>query len=91
METIKKNTEEKWGLTPIFQRLRWQCRRGMLELDYVLENYLEQQYSNASGEEQALFARLLQCQDPELQAWILEGNITMEHEFYAVVQKLRTH
>ena len=72
------------------QRLRWQCRRGMLELDYLLENYLEQQYATASEAERGQFTKLLQCQDPELQAWILAGNLSPNNEFASIVQQLRS-
>ena len=54
-------------------QLRWQCRRGMLELDYVLERYLETHYRNVDSNERALFRELLTAQDPELQAWLLNG------------------
>lgn len=45
----------------------------MLELDFVLERYLDSHYQTADPAEQALFRDLLTAQDPELQAWILNG------------------
>ncbi len=45
----------------------------MLELDFVMQRYLEQRFDEADAPEQALFADLLTAQDPELQAWILNG------------------
>ena len=53
------------------ERLRWQCRRGLLELDCIFEDYLEQRYTSASEEEQRLFKDMLNQLDPDLQAWIL--------------------
>ncbi len=47
-------------------RLRWRCRRGMRELDVVLQRYLEQRYVAAPAEEQAAFELLLEEQDPVL-------------------------
>lgn len=55
------------------EQLRWQCRRGMLELDFVMQRYLDDRFDTADAAEQALFADLLTAQDPELQAWILNG------------------
>ena len=52
-------------------RLRWQCRRGLLELDCIFEDYLEQRYPTASEDEQRMFRNILDQQDPDLQAWIL--------------------
>lgn len=47
-------------------KLRWCCRRGMKELDVLLEAYLERCYDGASDEEKRAFAELLDLQDPEL-------------------------
>jgi antitoxin CptB len=55
------------------QRLRWQCRRGLLELDYIFEHYLQNRYQSAAEDEKAAFRLLLQEQDPDLQAWLLHG------------------
>ncbi len=54
-------------------RLRWQCRRGLLELDYIFERYLQDRYLSAPEDERAAFRLLLQEQDPDLQAWLLLG------------------
>ena len=51
-------------------RLRWRCRRGMRELDDVLLNYLERIYPEATAEHQQAFCQLLDCQDPEVLAYL---------------------
>lgn len=52
-------------------RLRWQCRRGMRELDVLLSRFLETRYATASSTERALFAEILSWQDPELLRYLL--------------------
>lgn len=47
-------------------RLKWQCRRGTLELDLILQNYLETRYLLADVEEQARFVELLKLEDAQL-------------------------
>jgi antitoxin CptB len=47
-------------------QLYWQCRRGSLELDLLLKNYLENQYSQATASERQQFADLLKLEDDEL-------------------------
>ena len=47
-------------------RLRWRCRRGMRELDVLLERYLQRYWPGASGERRAAFERLLELPDPVL-------------------------
>lgn len=49
-----------------FSQLYWQCRRGNLELDLLLKNYLEKRYSQANEEERRQFADLLKLDDDEL-------------------------
>ena len=49
---------------PLKEQLRWQCRRGMLELDFVLERYLDSHFDQVDPEEQVQFQALLSTQDP---------------------------
>ena len=51
-------------------RLRWQCRRGMRELDVVLERWLDTRYPSAAEPERRAFRSLLEAQDPQLIAWL---------------------
>jgi antitoxin CptB len=53
--------------------LQWRCRRGMKELDLLLEAYLRHRYPHAPGEEQRAFERLLEQPDPDLAAWLLHA------------------
>jgi len=52
------------------RRLRWQCRRGLLELDLLFVRFLEQRYSALSVAEQGDFQRLLEQPDQTLLAWL---------------------
>ena len=60
---------------PSLDALRWQCRRGMLELDLLLGAFLEHGYRQLSADEQARFARLLAYPDQTLYD-LLMGNMT---------------
>jgi antitoxin CptB len=53
-------------------KLRWHCRRGMLELDLLLIRYLESRYPYASIEEQKAFRELLELEDNQLHAYLLD-------------------
>ena len=50
-------------------RLRWRCRRGMRELDVLLERWLDRCWADAEGYQRAAFERLLATEDDELWAW----------------------
>lgn len=53
-------------------RLRWACRRGMLELDVLLLPFMDDKAYDALPEAQKLiFQRLLTCDDPDLFAWFM--------------------
>jgi antitoxin CptB len=52
-------------------KLRWQCRRGMKELDVLLTRYVENEYCGASSAQQAAFRDLLQTQDPVIYGYFL--------------------
>ena len=58
-------------------RLRWRCRRGMRELDQLLERYLDHRWRHAEPSERAGFERLLACEDDQLWRWFL-GRLTPE-------------
>ena len=53
-------------------RLRWQCRRGMRELDELLLLYLEERYPLADDDEKAAFMAVLSLADPELNGYLLQ-------------------
>nr|WP_136250148.1 succinate dehydrogenase assembly factor 2 [Ningiella ruwaisensis] len=52
-------------------RLKWACRRGMLELDVLLLPFVEQAFDTLSFEQQETFERLLTSDDPDLFAWFM--------------------
>lgn len=45
-------------------KLKWKCRRGMKELDLLMEGYLANGYPSASAAHQEAFEKLLDYQDP---------------------------
>lgn len=50
-------------------RLRWRCRRGMLELDLVLGRFLQHYCAKLTAQQLAEFDVLLDLPDQEL--WLL--------------------
>ena len=53
------------------ERLHWQCRRGMLELDELFEHFLQTGYQALAESEKPLFRELLKESDPDLYRWLL--------------------
>jgi antitoxin CptB len=69
-------------------RLKWACRRGMLELDVLLEPFVEQAYADLSEQDQETFHRLLACDDPDLFAWFMGHETCEDQELNAMVQRI---
>ena len=55
---------------PEYNRLRWQCRRGMLELDLLLLEFLEASYPGLDASARQAFVALLEYPDDLLQSWL---------------------
>jgi antitoxin CptB len=56
---------------PPRELLRWRCRRGMKELDLLLERFLEVHYDRLPAERQRVFEGLLTLPDPVLAELLL--------------------
>ena len=48
------------------ERVRWRCRRGLLELDIVLGRFIEQRYPVLDTGQRTVFDELLDLPDTEL-------------------------
>ena len=53
-------------------RLKWQCRRGMRELDELLLSYLTDQYPETGEDDKQAFRALLELSDPSLIEYLLQ-------------------
>jgi antitoxin CptB len=77
-------------MDPVTARLRWRCRRGMRELDVLLERYLQQRYPSAPAPEQQAFEALLDLPDPQLFAYLMGREVPTDPESVHVIARL-TH
>jgi antitoxin CptB len=69
-------------------RLRWKCRRGTLELDLVLQRFLECDYALLDPVSKQAFETLLLSGDEELWAMV-SGELPPLPECQLVVERLR--
>lgn len=72
-------------------RLAWACRRGMLELDVLLEKFLTKSYPGLSIEDKRLFVEFLQSNDPELFAWIMGHETPSDERFRRMSEMIRAN
>ena len=74
-----------------YNRMRWASRRGMLELDLVLEPFVSECYRALSADDRARFQRLLECEDQELFGWFLRKEQPDDPELAAIVDTILSH
>lgn len=74
-------------------KLRWACRRGMLELDILLAPFVEDGYDALSLEQKQIFEQLLACDDPDLFAWFMghgkAANPAIQQMVDTIVRRVR--
>lgn len=76
-------------MTEELNRLRWRCRRGLLELDIVLARFVDQHYTKLSAEEKNAFVDLLIEADNDLWEMISGVNATSTAHNEHVLSLLR--
>ncbi|MDG2411679.1 MAG: succinate dehydrogenase assembly factor 2 [Halioglobus sp.] len=70
------------------RRMQWAARRGMLELDLVLEPFVNTRYSDLSDLDRATFQRLMLREDQELFSWLLQRAEPEDKEFAAIIEQI---
>lgn len=53
------------------QRVLWHSRRGMLELDLLLEPFVNNVFNELCLKEQSVYSKLLDEEDKDLLAWFM--------------------
>ena len=71
------------------RRLRWQCRRGMRELDLLLLGFLDTGYAALTPDDRAAFERLLEYPDTLLQELLLSGRVSADPAMARVIDAIR--
>jgi len=82
MEMIKQSAD----VLKDKKRLRWACRRGMLELDVLFLPFVEEAYDELDEAQKAIFRRLITCDDPDLFAWFMGHQTCEDQELDAMVK-----
>ena len=72
------------------QRLLWSCRRGMLELDLLLKDFISTGYDSLGQPDRAAFKTLLDYPDAVLFDLLMGKSIAAEQGIASVVKKIRS-
>ena len=69
-------------------RLKWQCHRGMRELDELLLRYLDEYYPTDSDDDKAAFRAVLELADPELNGYLLQRQTPSSEPIAHVINRI---
>lgn len=69
------------------KQIRWRLRRGMRELDVLMERYFDQHYSSDAPELQQCFVDLLAEEDPDIWRWLM-GYAEPPPQYAALIKRL---
>lgn len=70
------------------QRLDWDCRRGMKEVEVLLLPFRQQDFAGLARGEQEAFLDLLACEDADLLEWLTEQSVPADPAIAAMVQRV---
>ena len=70
-------------------QLKWRCRRGMLELDLLLQGFLEQGYDTLTKQGREAFEELLSYPDQDLLEYLMARALPTDKDVADVVNCIR--
>ena len=71
--------------------LQWRSRRGMLELDVLLEPFTRDALAGLSAADQQTYVRLLACEDPDLFSWFMGDARPEDRALCKMVEQVLEH
>ncbi|MDF7676543.1 succinate dehydrogenase assembly factor 2 [Neisseriaceae bacterium ESL0693] len=71
------------------RRIRWLTRRGLLELDIVLGQFMSREFDHLTDDELNAFVRLLDLPDPVFLALINQKEVCSDVDFIPLLEKIR--
>jgi len=69
-------------------RLFWQSRRGMLELDVLLVPFTQEVYPQLDEENQRRYLKLLNCEDQDMFGWFMERSEPEDEDLRLIVRMI---
>ncbi len=71
-------------------RLLWRCRRGIKEMDIVLQDFIKDSYDELNNENKSAFSKLLEEQDLDILNWILGKGKPEDTALIEIIKKIRS-
>ena len=67
------------------RKLRWQCRRGIKEVEVLLLPFFEERFTHLSAEDQRLFEKLLEQHDVDMFEWFTHRTVPEQADIARIV------
>ena len=74
---------------PEQSRIYWQCRRGMLELDLMLQPFVEKHYARLTARQRNALETLLTYPDQQLLDYLLGHGVPRDKDVADVAEQIR--
>ena len=71
------------------RKVIYRSRRGLKEIDVYFDPYVKNYYLQADPAEKAMFAALVEQEDPDLLDWFMEVSEPPHPEMKTLIQKLK--
>ncbi len=72
-------------------RIRWACRRSMLELDIAIGGFFDAHYRDLSAADQEAFQLLLKEKDQDILDWLYQHKDPDKPELVGILALIRTN
>lgn len=72
-------------------KIFWHSRRGMLELDLLLVPFATEVFESLSSKDQMLYSELLEQEDQDLFAWLMQRSEPSDARFLPIIQQILAH
>jgi antitoxin CptB len=71
-------------------RILWRCRRGIKEMDIVLQDFIKDSYDELNNENKSAFSKLLEEEDLDILNWILGKDKPEDATLIEIIKKIRS-
>ncbi len=70
-------------------RLLWRCRRGIKEMDIILQDFIYNSYDKLNDENKIAFSELLDEQDLDILNWIIGKDKPADDKLINIINIIR--
>ncbi len=70
-------------------RLLWRCRRGIKEMDIILQDFVNNSYEQLSNENKNAFSNLLDEQDLDILNWIMGKSEPTDSKLIGIINIIK--